>query len=282
MKTVSEVLQLSAGYLQEKDVERPKREAEDLLAFVLKVSRLDLYMQHDRPLEEKELSTFRAFLKRKAQGEPYEYIVGETLFFHCTLRITSDVLIPRPETEILLEKAVSEIQKDEWRGKEAWDLCTGSGCLGIGLKKALPELNVSLSDLSAKTLEVARANASWNEVAVACYQGDFLNPFLGMKADYIFCNPPYISEEEFGSLDPSVRLHEPEMALVSGPSGLEFYERLAVELPNYLNSGAQIFLEIGSGQGEALGVIFSAKCWKTKRLEKDWAGHDRFFFLEFE
>ena len=282
MKTVGEVLQLSASYLQERKVVRPRREAEDLLSFILKISRLELYLQHERPLEEGELSSYRAFLKRKAQGEPFEYIVGEIPFFHCHFRISSDVLIPRPETEILLEKAVLQIQKQDYSNKAAWDLCCGSGCLGVSLKKALPDLEVSLSDLSAKAIEIAKVNASLNGVTVCFYQGDLLSPFQHRKVDFVLCNPPYISEQEFATLDPSVRLYEPKIALVAGVSGLEFYSRLANELPSYLNQGAQVFLEVGAGQGAAVGDLFGAKCWKTKRLEKDLAGHDRFFFLEFE
>ena len=282
MKTVSEVLQLSANYLQERQVARPRREAEDLLCFILKLSRLELYLQHERPMDESELSLYRDFLKRKVKGEPYEYIAGEIPFFHCRFRLSPDVLIPRPETEILLEKAVLEIQKKDYRDKVAWDLCCGSGCLGVSLKKALPALEVSLSDLSEKAIEIAKANASMNDATVCFYQGDLLSPFRQGKADFVLCNPPYISNQEFDSLDLSVRLYEPKIALVSGPSGLEFYTRLADELPVYLNRGAKVFLEIGAGQGAAVGAIFGAKCWKTKCLEKDWAGHDRFFFLEFE
>jgi len=282
MKTVSEVLQLSANYLQERQVARPRREAEDLLCFILKLSRLELYLQHERPMDESELSLYRDFLKRKVKGEPYEYIAGEIPFFHCRFRLSPDVLIPRPETEILLEKAVLEIQKKDYSDKVAWDLCCGSGCLGVSLKKALPALEVSLSDLSEKAIEIAKANASMNDATVCFYQGDLLSPFRQGKADFVLCNPPYISNQEFDSLDLSVRLYEPKIALASGPSGLEFYIRLADELPVYLNRGAKVFLEIGAGQGAAVGAIFGAKCWKTKCLEKDWAGHDRFFFLEFE
>jgi release factor glutamine methyltransferase len=280
MKTIGEVLKLSAKYLQEHQVALAAREAEDLLSALLKISRLDLYLQFDRPLEEKELALYRTYIKRKAQQEPLEYITEETSFFGCALRLSPHVLIPRPETEILLEKALAQIQDPE--GKKAWDLCCGSGCLGIALKKKLPELAVSLSDLSEEALQVARENGARNGVQVDFFQGDLLHPFKGKKVDYVFCNPPYISEKEFSSLDPSVCLFEPKRALVAGPSGLEFYERLSQELPQYLNKGGMVFLEIGFSQGSAVEALFKAACWKAKRLEKDWAGHDRFFFLEFE
>ena len=126
--------------------------------------------------------------------------------------------------------------------KRAWDICCGSGCLGIGLKKAHPHLDVTLSDLSAEALALAKKNADLNELSVNFLSGDLLAPFAGKKADLVLCNPPYVTEEEYASLDPEVKNYEPKMALLGG---LTFYQRLSQELPKYLNPGAKIFLEIG-------------------------------------
>lgn len=282
MKTLGEVLQLSIKYLQDRGVLRPRRVAEELLQYLLKIDRLQLYMQFDKPLEEKELEAYRALLKRKGRGEPLEYLLEEISFFNCLIEVTSEVLIPRQETEILLDKACEIIRAQDYKGKVAWDLCSGSGCLGIGLKKALPELTVIISDLSTSAIEVAKKNIEKNRVEVSIFQGDLLEPFKGKKADFILCNPPYVSEEEYPSIDKEVRDFEPKMALVAQKQGLEFYERLARELPSYLNPQAKVFLEIGSSQGAAVLDLFCASCWKAKVVEKDWAGHDRFFFLEFQ
>lgn len=280
MKSLGEVLQLSVKYLQDKKIERPRRLVEESLTHLLGLERMELYMQFDRPIEEGELIIFRNWLKRMAQGEPIEYLTKEVVFYGCQIEVSPDVLIPRPETEILLDKVCSLIM--ERKTGVAWDLCCGSGCLGIALKKAIPELSVSVSDLSLAALRIAKKNIEKNQVHLEILQGDLLHPFKGRRADFVLCNPPYVSESEYVSLQKSVRDFEPKIALVSGPTGLEFYDRLSHELPPYLNPGAKVFLEIGASQGEALKSIFSGSHWKTKCLEKDWSGHDRFFFLEFE
>jgi len=254
-----------------------------LLSHVLKMPRLDLYLQFDRPLHEEELSTFRSFLKRKAGGEPAEYICGEVSFFGCQIGISPDVLIPRPETEILVEKICLAIKEIPLSGSRAWDICCGSGCMGIALKKRFPELAVTLADISEKALSVARENSRRNGVEVELLCGDLLAPLRGRpKAHLVLCNPPYISRKEFNELDRSVKDFEPERALIGGEDGLLFYERLSRDLPECLMPQAQVFLEIGAGQGKAVSDLFNAAHWKAKRVEKDWAGHDRFFFLEFE
>ncbi len=282
MKTLGEVLQLSIKYLQEHARARPRFLAETLLSRLLQLERIELYMHFERPLEEQELNRYRPQLARLAKGEPVEYILGEIDFFHCRIYLNRDVLIPRQETEILLDKICARLRFLDLEGKSAWDLCCGSACLGIGLKKAFPQLKVVLSDCSLEALDVAKKNIECNGVKVNYFQGDLLEPFKGMKVDFLICNPPYVSEQEYALLDDSVRHFEPRLALVAGATGLEFYERLAWELPAYLNPGAQVFFEIGTGQGEPLKRLFSSGKWKRVELEKDWAGHDRFFFLEFE
>jgi release factor glutamine methyltransferase len=145
-----------------------------------------------------------------------------------------------------------------------------------------PDLEVTLADLSQEALAVARANAAANQAAVTCVQGDLLAPFAGQKADVILCNPPYISKQEYEDLDLSVKAFEPQMALDGGEDGLHFYKRLSRELPDYLHPKALVFLEIGSQQAQAIRALFHAPCWHSVSLGKDWAGHDRFFSLEFE
>lgn len=282
MKTLGDVLNLSSQFLKEKGNQRFRRTAEELISHVLKLKRLDLYMQFDRPVIEEELEALRVLLKRAVKGEPLEYISGEVAFYHCQLEVTPDVLIPRPETEILVDLICRHIAQEVQEGRVAWDLCTGSGCIGIAVKKKCAALSVVLSDLSLQALNIAKGNAEKNEVDVEILQGDLLAPFAGRKADFIFCNPPYITSKEFLGLDPSVKNFEPSQALVGGEDGLLFYSRLSKELPPHLNSGAKLFFEIGCGQGNALLQLFSGPRWKGARVEKDWAGHDRFFFLEFE
>lgn len=282
LKTLSEVLQLAAQYLKDRHDQCPRLHAELLLSHVLKVPRLDLYLQFDRPLEESELASYRALIKKKAGGEPVEYLCGEVVFADCQLLVNSAVLIPRPETEILLDKVFHWFKKEGVLPANAWDLCCGAGGLGLGLKKKIPGLTVTLSDLSPAALEVALANAKRNGLEVEFLQGDLLAPFAGRKADWVLCNPPYISLGEWETLDSSVKDFEPKGALCGGGDGLEFFRRCSQELPGYLNRGAKVVFEIGATQGKAVQELFQAGCWKKREVEKDWAGHDRFFFLEFE
>lgn len=267
MRTIGEIIKLSGEFLK---IERGKRIAEELIAHALGMRRMDLYLQYDRPVVESELTTIREMLKRCAKNEPPEYVMGQVEFYGCQIRVDPRVLIPRQETEILVEK-IANVAKEG----VLWDLCTGSGCIGIALKKANPALQVTLSDVSPEALALASQNARLNHVEVSVLQGDLLEPFQGKRADFIVCNPPYLSEEEYRELDPSVRDFEPKLALVAGVDGAEFYERLEKLLGAYLNPGGQFFFEIGSTQGAVLKALFP-----KSQIEKDWAGHPRFLVAQ--
>lgn len=282
MKSILDVLTLSTSYLKDKGIENPRRQAEDLICDALDLTRVNLYVNYDRPLTESELDLCRSRLARRAKGEPLAYIHGEVVFYGCDLIVNKDVLIPRPETEILVDKIVHQLGNVDLHDKVLWDLCCGSGCLGIALKKKFPSLKVVLSDLSPAALAVAKQNAERNTVEVEFKLGDLLDPFKGEKANYFVCNPPYIAEHEFPGLDKEVSQYEPKMALISGPSGLEIYQRLAEELRSHLFPKAKGWFEIGYTQGAAIKALFHDSFWKVARIEKDWAGHDRFFFLETE
>lgn len=277
MKTLLDVLKLSTQFLEEKGIAKARKDVEDLMAAVLKLKRIDLYVQFDRPLEDFELTLLREMIKRKAKGEPVEYILGEIEFYNCLFKLTPDVLIPRQETEILVSHILEILPQTTLA---VWDVCTGSGCIGISLKKARPQWELCLSDISSKALELAEKNAHQNQVEISCLEGDLLAPFQGRKADVIVCNPPYVTEGEFANLDISVKDFEPKIALVAGPTGLEFYKRLEQGLPQVLNPGGKIFLEMGAGMGEAINALFPESLWKEKKVMDDWSGHNRFFFAE--
>lgn len=276
MKTLGEVLPLSSRFLSDRKIDRSRRLVEELLSSLLRCKRIDLYMQFDRPLDDSELATLREWLKRAAKHEPVEYIVGEIDFFGCTIKTDPRGLIPRQETELLVERIANQIKEQ----KIIWDVCTGSGCIGISLKKKFPNLEVSLSDLSVDAISLAKENGEKNGVEVKFCVGDLFAPFLGKKADLIVCNPPYISSGEYLKIDSSVRDFEPKMALVGGEYGVDFYERLAADLPDYLNDGGMVFLEIGATQGSRVKEIFASPIWKRIEVFQDLSGKDRFFFLE--
>lgn len=282
MRTVLEVLNLSIDYLQKRNIQHPRRQAEELLGEALGVGRMGLYLQFDRPLTDAELTMCRDWLKRRGQGEPLQHISGQVEFLDCVIKVSQDVLIPRQETEILVDKIVNELKSRDLTDQVLFDICCGSGCIGIAIKKQLPQLKVILSDISSSAVQLTKNNAQENQVEVEVLEGDLFTPFKGLKADYIVCNPPYIAESELAGLDLEVRSYEPKNALVSGETGLEFYERLAGELSLFLKSGGKAWFEIGTRQGNAVKSLFLGEKWKSPLIEFDWAGHERFFSLEIE
>lgn len=282
MKTLLEVLNLSADYLKERQIESPLREAQDLICDALNIKRVQLYLEYDRPMTDSELKLLRERLARRGKGEPSAYIHGYVSFLDCSLKVTSDVLIPRQETEILADKITKSLASEDLTGKTLWDICCGSGCLGIAIKKKLPGLHVVMSDISSSALTIAKENAALNNVEIECRKGDLFTPFNQDKTDYLVCNPPYISQLELTTLSREVRDWEPHQALLGGDSGLDFYYKLAECLPHFLNPKGKAWFEIGATQGPALISLFQGKPWKTSRLESDWSGKDRFFFLEIE
>lgn len=281
MKTVKDLLQLSSQYLEKHHVERPKRVVEEILASVLQMKRMDLYMNFNKPVEEAEIQVLRDLLRRAKNHEPVQYIVGEVPFYHCSISLSPDVLIPRPETEELVELAIKCIDERSEKSLVLADVCTGSGCIAIAIKKARPHVRVIATDISNSALEIAKKNAERNNVKIDFYQGDFLSA-LPEKVDILLCNPPYISETEYLSLSKSVRDFEPKNALIAKEDGMFFYQRLAQDLPSFLESKGQVIVELGFSQGQAVQNLFTCSIWHQSRLIQDLANHDRFFFLEIQ
>ena len=282
MTTVRDALLAIAQAFESKNFSDPKIQAENFLIELFRGSRADLYQKMNENLQDFEEVKISAWLEKRLKGEPLAYISEVVEFYGCQLKVNSSVLIPRQETEILVDIISRELKGYDLRGKVLWDICCGSGAIGIALKKSFPDLQVSLSDISEEALKVARENAHLNHVTVECLKGDLLAPFQGEKADFIVCNPPYISQVEYDQLDREVKLYEPQIALVGGSTGLEIYERLSRELPLYLNGQAKVWFEIGYRQGKRVNELFEDSYWVKKYFENDWAGLNRFFFLENE
>jgi release factor glutamine methyltransferase len=276
------MLASSSGALAEAGIQAPRREAEILFGDFLAMSRTDLYLNFDRPLEEGEIEELQKRLVRRIEMEPSAYIHGSVQFYNLTLKVNPSVLIPRQETEILVDMIIKDLQKRELEGKTFLDLCTGSGCIGLSIKKALPHLQVILSDISEASLDVAKENASIHQLDVTFLKGDLLHPLKDQKIDFIACNPPYVSESEYELLSPEVSLFEPKLALVGGKTGLEFYIRLEQEMPKILRSFGKVWLEIGNSLKKGVLDLFSKKIWKNVACLEDWAGLDRFILVEKE
>lgn len=277
MRSVEELLRLSTQFLEGRGVRRARREAEEILSCALGMRRLDLYLQFDRPLESGEVDRCREALRRRGEGEPAQYIAGWVDFFGCEIAVGPGILIPRPETEQLVDRIAKEISTGR-----LLDLCCGSGCIGIALARRHPELQVTLVDISPIAVEYAQRNAQRNGVEVEVLCGDLTQPVKGRLFDWVVSNPPYIAEGEYAGLQREVRDWEPHNALVSGATGLEFYRRLEHELPQVMREGGRVWLEIGAAQGEEIAKIFSKSPWCRGEVATDWAGRNRFFSLEME
>ncbi len=260
----------------------PKREAETLLAHYFDTSIGAIYLDLDRKLSDEDWNTCLNWCENRLRGVPLAYLSGIVEFFGCEIEVNQSVLIPRQETEILVDFIARELETADLTNKILWDLCCGSGCIGIALKKRFPVLHVCLSDLSVDALAVATRNVARNQVNVEILHGHLLDPFQGLKTNYLVCNPPYISIDEYATLDKSVRDFEPAMALIGGKQGDEFYATLASTLPKHLASRAKVWFEIGYQQGKAVKDLFADPFWVKKEIKNDWAGHQRFFFLETE
>lgn len=254
----------------------------EIICFVLGSFKEDFYFSFDRVVSKEQYEKIFSLCERKNNGEPLAYLLGYVDFYDCKIKVSPDVLIPRIETELLFERVLEKIK--EKISPVILDLCCGSGCLGVCLKKHFPSSTIFLSDISKKALSVAKKNAEMNGVSLFFLEGDFLEPFKdkNILADVIVCNPPYVSNKEYQELDFSVRGYEPRVALTDEKDGLLFYERLARDASLVLKRGGLIALEIGASQKEEVKKIFSCSSFKRFLCEKDYAGHDRFIFLELE
>ncbi|MEN9359006.1 MAG: hypothetical protein RL095_541 [Verrucomicrobiota bacterium] len=270
-KTLKEVLLLSTEWLAKSKSASPRFEAEWLLGHALGLSRLQLYTQHERPLSDTELDRARALLRRRAAGEPLQYICGEMDFYGLTLAVGPGVLIPRNDTEILVDHARRLLK----HGDRVLDLCTGSACVPLALQKSFKGgLFIDAVELSPEAMTWARRNVDKTGLAVNLHQGDLFEPVSGAYA-LITANPPYIGRDEAPDLAVEVRDHEPHLALFAEDQGLALLRRIAAEAPGFLLPGAWLLCEIGWKQGPAVAAIFTAAGLERVRVEKDHSGHDR-------
>lgn len=252
-------------------------EAERMLAAVLGCNRAHL-LAHDREaLADSQAQTFRQWVKRRADGEPLQYILGSTAFMGMDFLVTKDVLIPRFDTEILVEQAIKCLH-----GAKAphpiLDVCTGSGAIAISLAKYVQDSMVWASDLSPQALAVAEKNGQRLQVTVNFRQGDLLKPFteaaFSAYFQLIVSNPPYITTAEMADLPIEVQ-KEPVMALWGGSDGLDFYRHLAAESPALLADGGWLALEIGFQQGKSVQKLLENAGFQEISIVQDWQGHDR-------
>lgn len=276
-----EYLELATGHLQTKGVESARLDAELLLADVLGLERVELYTNYDRPLAPPEVVRYREVLKRRAAREPVAYITGRKPFWSLNLVIDRRVLIPRPETETLVEVTLDIVRQrprhEALAAPRILDLCTGSGAVAVALATELERAVLAAADRSAAALELAPENARLHGVQdrVEFFEGDLFDAVAGQEPfDLIVANPPYVKDAELGSTEPEVRNWEPQMALSGGADGMSVTARIIDEAPTRLASGGWLLLEVGT-QADAVRARLESGGWSTVRTTKDLASHDR-------
>lgn len=285
--TVKRILEWTAGFFERKNVDSPRLSAELLLAFVLKVPRIKLYTDYERPLIESELATFREFVRRAGEHEPIAYLTGQAHFFDLDLDIKPGVLIPRPDTETLVETALNSCRHTTgMESPRVLDLCTGSGCIAAAIAKHLPTAVVIAVDIDPTAIEIAKANLAKLKLdsRVTVLQGDLFEPIASLvdcgPFHLILSNPPYIRTADIAGLDRSVKDFEPHRALDGGPDGLAFHRRILAGAKERLLPGGRVMMEIAFDQGKAaLAMAAEYAGFADTKVLKDAAGNDRVLSL---
>jgi len=273
--TVLEVLNKSTEFLEKKGIESPRLNAELLLIEVLKCNRIDLYLRFDKLLNENDIVIYRDWISRRGKFEPLQYITGKVEFYGLPFEVTPDVLIPRPETEILVEEIIKHCK--EKNVKNILDIGTGSGNIPISLIKNIDGVKITSIDISNKALIVAEKNASMNgvESGIDFIVSDINDYKPEMKYDLIVSNPPYVGALEYPTLQNEIKNYEPGIAFTDSNDGLNFYRTIAEKSKSLLKNGGDIFLELGLGQAENVTEILTNNDFINIRCIKDLQQIDR-------
>ncbi len=276
--TIGDAIAWGASLLDETDTIPAARSRSDailLLRHVLGIPHAEMYAYRERPLTALQTEAFNAQIQRRLRGVPVQYIIGEQEFFGLPFHVTPDVLIPRPETEHLVEAAIARL-KDLPSARIA-DVGTGSGAIAVALAHSLPMADVAALDISPAALAVAAENAKHNRVAarIRFIESDLLRAVADERFAAIVSNPPYVAESERKSLPTEVREYEPEQALFAGPTGLEVYRRLIPEALPLLESGGWLMMETGHNQRDAVGALLQGEDWDGVEFIADLQGIPR-------
>ena len=276
---IKDLLKVTADYLKEKEVDSPRLTAEILLSHQLNTDRVNLYMNFDKPLTEKELSGYRSLIKRRLQHEPVQYITGSQEFWSLDFMVDPQVIIPRPESELLVEQAINRVGANlapQNQSPKILDLGTGSGALAISVAKEVPQARFWATDLSAAALSLARRNAERHGVSdrIEFIPGELWDPIINLDItfDIIISNPPYITSEEYNDLAPEVRDYEPRLALDGHEGGMYFIEKIIRGGLDYLSPGGWLIMEMSPDQTEkALLLIEQINGYGEKTRIKDYS-----------
>ncbi len=276
--TVRKVLDWTRGHFEKQEIDAPRLTAELLLAHLLKVTRVKLYVDLDRPLQKEELAQYKAMIQRRLAHEPTQYLMGTREFYGRQFAVDKRVLIPRNETELLVEAVLRALPKEN--PTRVLDVCTGSGCIALSIAAERPQASVWATDLMENALEVARSNAEalGTGARVTFMQGDlFAAVPVGPTFDVIVSNPPYVKTSELATLQKEVR-QEPRVALDGGADGLDLIRRIATDAMPRLKPGGLLALEVGEDQGPATSELLTRAGYHEVRVELDLERRDRMVF----
>jgi release factor glutamine methyltransferase len=279
--TILKLLQWTFSYFNSHKIEGARASAEILLANALGLKRIDLYLRYDQPLGREELATFKTLIKRRVKMEPVAYIIGNKEFWSLDLDVTKDVLIPRPDTECLVEQALAYLPgKDSNALWNILELGTGSGAIILSMATQQPQHRYFASDLSEKALRVAKVNAEKNHLSevIFFFVGDWLYPIKNniRNFDMIVSNPPYIPTHVIAGLEPEIAFYEPRIALDGGKDGLDSLRVIINQAPSFLKPAGYLILEIGYDQKQKISnIVNNCGKYESVHIVKDYGGHDR-------
>ncbi len=272
---ISETLNKATEILAQNEIAEPRREANSLLAFALGKDRSFFIAHPEYELSENESNNFHRILKRRAGREPLQYIRGQQEFFGLDFIVTPDVLIPRPETELIVEAAIEILKQKE--NPRFCEIGTGSGCISVSILHAIKNATATGADISETALKIARTNAEKNNVSgrLNIIRSDIFGNFESERFDLIVSNPPYISIEDFGNLQLEVRDFEPQNALTDGKNGLSIIEKIISDAPEFLKADCFLLMEIGFDQSNEVREMFDLQIWQTVEFLQDLQGIPR-------
>jgi len=280
MLTVLDVLNKSTEYLEKKGIESPRMNAEILLADILKCKRLELYLMYDRPLTEKELTEYREYLKRRSTFEPAQYIIGTVEFYGLEFNVSPAVLIPRPETEILVETVIDSVNEED--KLQIMDIGSGSGNISIAIAVNLPNASVTGIEISESAIAVAKENlkrydcnkrVSFLNYDILSVNKDELSDF-----DIIVSNPPYVSKGDYDKVQKEILNYEPNIAVTDFQDGFKFYRKIISQTEQILKPNGKIFLEIAQGQSQKINEIMKENNFKGISIVQDYQKIDRVIY----
>jgi release factor glutamine methyltransferase len=289
--TIQRLLNWMTDYYTKNGIDAPRLNAELLLSHVLKMERIELYTHFDKIVTNEQLDILHDLVKRAGQHEPIGYLTGKTEFYSLQLEVSPDCMIPRPETELLVERAI-EFLRTRTGPQFVCDLCTGGGCIAVAIAKNSPQAKIIATDICDAALNVAAKNIEKHDLQdrIKLLHGDLFEPVVpqldvekpvrhsqgGGGFDLIVCNPPYVSVSEFEKLDKCVKDYEPRLALFAGVDGLDVYRRIIDKADRFLRPDGALILEIGYAQGSAIkDLLEKSGAFAEIKIEKDFNGNDR-------